>query len=111
MTTHVMTSHGADFFGEDHHPVKLLRDLGQQVRGVLPYAELPPLTQLLDSAGAGPVTLLPDRAADVSALFLAAANHRLMKPKFAAAARLLADAAARAAADDEPWTWTPTDES
>jgi hypothetical protein len=111
MATHIVTSHGSDFFGEDRHPVKVLRDLGQHVRGVLPYDDQRPVLDLLEFPGARPVSLDPDQAAVVAQLFRTAAGHRSMARKFAGPARLLGDAAARAAADGETWTWTPISES
>ncbi|MGW1365052.1 DUF7739 domain-containing protein [Streptomyces chartreusis] len=108
--SHVTTSHGADFFGQDTHQVKAVRDLAEYARGVLSYdarKPLMPLIQRLESAGTEPETEFPaDQAADFARLLDAVAGHRFTKPKPAKVARLLADSAARAAADGEPWTWT-----
>lgn len=107
-STHLTVSHGSDFFGADTIPVRQLREFGQHVRGVLPATDCPPLTRLLDTAGDSEHTLYPDQAALLAALLRrAAANRRLRKPYSEIAARL-GIAAANAAADSEPWTWTPT---
>ncbi|MDJ0347280.1 hypothetical protein QMK19_39510 [Streptomyces sp. H10-C2] len=105
--THIVTSHGADFFGVDTHPTKNVRALADHARGVLPYDGREPLTRLLESAGTQPETEVPADQADVLADLLGkVAAHRFTKPKAAVLARLLADSAARAAAEGESWTWT-----
>jgi hypothetical protein len=106
--THIVTSHGADFFGEDRYTVKQLRELGQHVRGVLPYADYPPLTKVLDDAGDSEREFDTDQAALLAILLRRAASHRALQKKHAGVASLLGQAAARAAGDSEPWTWTPT---
>ncbi|MFJ9676381.1 hypothetical protein ACIRP5_37115 [Streptomyces sp. NPDC101221] len=101
----VVVSHGADFFGEDRHPLKTLASLAGFAEGCLPAAERGSLVQMLKDPGrAG--SIQADKTAEVSALLLRLARHRFVKGPAAAAARALADAAARAAADGEPWTWT-----
>ncbi|MFE5563274.1 hypothetical protein, partial [Streptomyces sp. NPDC056544] len=50
---HVVTSHGADFFGEDRHPLKALASLAGYAEGCLPYAERRPLVLLLTNPGEG----------------------------------------------------------
>jgi hypothetical protein len=102
--THVVTSHGADFFGEDRHTLKSLASLAGYAEGCLPYAERGPLVLLLQNPGDGG-SMTPDQAAEISALLLRLARHRFVKKAGAATARALADAAARAAADGEPWEW------
>lgn len=105
--THIVTSHGADFFGVDTHPTKQVRALADHARGVLPYDGREPLIRLLESAGTEPETEVPADQADVLAGLLGkVAAHRLTNPKVAGLARLLADSAARAAAEGEPWAWT-----
>jgi hypothetical protein len=110
VSTHVVTSHGADFFGEDRFTVKQLRELGQHVRGVLPYDDSPPLTKVLDDAGEGEREFGADQAALLAVLLRRAAAHRALQKKHAAVASLLGQSAARAAGDNEPWTWTPHNE-
>ncbi|MFJ9822527.1 hypothetical protein ACIRU3_46475 [Streptomyces sp. NPDC101151] len=102
---HVVTSHGADFFGEDRHPLKALASLAGYAEGCLPYAERGPLVQLLQNPGEGG-SIPPARAAEVAQLLLRLARHRFVKASAAAHARALGDAAARAAEDGEPWVWT-----
>lgn len=103
----LIVSHGADFFGEDRHPLKALKALGPYVENAVSYVDRPtvaPLVKTLED--------LSDRtfpaadAAQLSEQLLKVARNRRIKPAVAALARALADAAARAAADDEPWTWT-----
>jgi len=107
--TFVQTSHGADFFGQDTHSTKAVRDLAAYARGCLPYAVCEPLARLLESAGTSAETTVPAEEADVLAGHLrTVANHRITKAKAAKVARLLGDSAARAAAEGEPWTWTTT---
>ncbi|MFZ3475189.1 hypothetical protein ACODT3_41200 [Streptomyces sp. 4.24] len=107
MTTHLITSHGADFFGQDRHPLKAIGSLAGYAEGVLPAAERAQLVKLLQSAGAGEHLDVP--AADAGVLgeqLHRIARHKFVKSKAAAlAAALLADAADRAAKDGEAWTW------
>ncbi|MFF5639785.1 hypothetical protein [Streptomyces sp. NPDC012825] len=107
--TFVQTSHGADFFGQDTHTAKAVRDLAGYARGCLPYDVREPLARLLESAGTEAETTIPAEEADVLAAHLhTVASHRFTKAKAAKVARLLGDSAARAAAEGEPWTWTTT---
>lgn len=101
---HVVTSHGADFFGEDRHPLKTLVSLAVSAEGCLPYSDRGPLVELLRDPGEGG-SIPPAKAADVAQLLLKVARHRSVKTSVAAHARALGDAAARAAADGEPWVW------
>lgn len=101
---HVVTSHGADFFGEDRHPLKTLVSLAGYAEGCLPYAECGPLVLLLKTPGEGG-TMSPSHAAEIAQLLLKLARHRFVKASAAAHARALGDAAARAAAEGEPWEW------
>ncbi|MGW0352412.1 DUF7739 domain-containing protein [Streptomyces anthocyanicus] len=101
---HVVTSHGADFFGEDRHPLKALASLAGYAEGCLPYAERGPLVQLLTNPGEGG-TMTPAQAGEMATLLRKLARHRFVKTSAAAHARALGDAAARAAADGEPWEW------
>jgi hypothetical protein len=101
---HVVTSHGADFFGEDRHPLKALASLAGYAEGCLPSAERGPLVLLLRSPGDGG-SMSPSQAAEVGQLLLRLARHRFVKASAAAHARALADAAGRAAADGDRWTW------
>ncbi|MFE7429789.1 hypothetical protein [Streptomyces sp. NPDC057545] len=110
MSTHVTTSHGSDFFGVDVVPVRQLREFGQHVRGVLPAADCPPLTTLLDTAGDSEHVLDSDQAALLAVLLRRVAAHRRLKKPYREIAARLGIAAANAAADPEPWTWTPTAE-
>ncbi|WP_171053406.1 DUF7739 domain-containing protein [Streptomyces marianii] len=110
MSTHVVVSHGSDFFGQDQFPVRQLRELGQYVRGVLPAADHPPLTELLDDAGDTEHAIDSDRAALLAILLRRAAASRRLKKAYAETAARLGIAAATAAAAPEPWTWTTTTE-
>lgn len=104
---HAIVSHGADFFGEDRHPLKALASLAGYAEGCLPAAERGPLVQLLKDPGQGGA-IPADKTAEVSGLLLRLARHRFVKGPLAAVARALADAAARAAAEGEPWEWRVT---
>ena len=106
--TSVIVSHGADFFGEDHHLLKVLTSLAGYAEGVLPAADRTQLVTLLQSAGT-PQTVPAAQAARLAPQFLAIARHGFVRSKTCAqTARMLADAATRAAADNEPWTWNTT---
>ena len=95
---HVVVSHGADFFGEDRHPLKTLTSLAGYAEGCLPSAERGPLVQLLQNPGEGG-TIPADKVSGVAQLLMRLARHRFVKASAAAHARALADAANRAAAD------------
>lgn len=110
MTTHIIVSHGADFFGEDRFTVRELRELGQHMRGVLPYDDHPPLTRILDDAGECEHAFGAEEAALLAVLLRRAAVHRHLHKKYVRVAVLLGQAAAVAAGEGEPWTWTPHDE-
>ncbi|NEC40138.1 hypothetical protein [Streptomyces rubrogriseus] len=101
---HVVTSHGADFFGEDRHPLKSLTSLAGYAEGCLSRDERGPVVLLLTNPGEGG-TMTPSQAAEVGALLHKLARHRFVRAKESAVARALADAAARAAAAGEPWEW------
>ena len=101
---HVVTSHGADFYGEDRHPLKLLASLAGYAEGCLSYVEARPLVQLLKAPGEGG-SMPPAWAGEVAPLLLRIARHRFVRGAAAAHARALGDAAARAAAAGEPWVW------
>lgn len=101
--THAVVSHGGDFFGEDRHPIRLLASLAGYAEGCLAYAERGTLMQLLTRPSDG--TLPPAVAADLAQLLHRLARHGFVKAGAAAVARSLGDAAARAAADGEPWVW------
>lgn len=111
MTTHIVTSHGADFFGQDHYPARELRELAQHVRGVLPHDDHPPLTQILNDAGEREHAFSTDEATLLAVLLRRACTHRALAQKHARVTALLGQAAARAAGDGEPWTWTPKEEA
>lgn len=102
--SHVVTSHGADFFGEDRHTLKSLASLAGYAEGALSYADRKPIVELLQNPGDGG-SMPPENAALVAELLLKVSRHKFVKPKPSALARALADAAARAAADGEPWVW------
>ncbi|MFC8366209.1 hypothetical protein ACFUIY_40885 [Streptomyces griseorubiginosus] len=103
---HVVTSHGADFFGEDRHLVKELVGLAAWVTNSVPYVDrktVAPLVALLERPEAR--TFPAADAARVSEQLLKVSRIRQLKPRASALARALADAAARAAADGDVWEW------
>ncbi|MCS0605990.1 hypothetical protein NX794_33000 [Streptomyces sp. LP11] len=108
--THITVSHGSDFLGVDILPVGQLREFGQHVRSVLPTDDHPPLTALLDAAGESEHALDSGQAALLAVLLRRAAAHRRLRKPYREIASRLGIAAANAAADPEPWTWTPTTE-
>ncbi|MET9957102.1 hypothetical protein ABZ135_36880 [Streptomyces sp. NPDC006339] len=110
MTSHVTISHGSDFFGVDTIAVTALRALSQHVRAVLPSDDHPPLTAILDDAGERPHILDTAQAALLAVLLHRAAAHRKLPRQCRDVATLLGIAAATAATDTTPWTWTPTTE-
>lgn len=103
----IVTSHGADFFGEDRHAPKTFVSLAGYAEGVLPAADRAQLVQLLRAAGIGEhLAIAPAEAGSLAGQLRQIARHRFVKSKAAAlSAALLADAAARAATDGEAWTW------
>lgn len=115
--SHLVTSHGADFFGEDRHPLPLVTGLADHVANSVPYVQrkqiaglLEPLHALEDAAATG-ARFTPAEAGAFAGVLLRVSRLGFVKPKLAAVARSLADAAARAADDGEAWTWTLTDQT
>lgn len=106
----ITVSHGSDFYGVDTVPAKLVRELGEYVRGIIPYADQAPLTQLLDNAGETEQRIDSDQAALLAVLLRRTAASKGLQKKHAQIAARLGIAAANSAADGEPWTWTPADE-
>lgn len=101
---HMVVSHGADFSGEDRHPLKALVSLAGYAEGCLSRAERGPLVLLLTNPQEGG-SVTPGQAAELAPRLLELARHRFVTGSAAALARALADAAARAAGEGEPWTW------
>ncbi|WP_332759297.1 DUF7739 domain-containing protein [Streptomyces sp. MT206] len=110
MSTYIVTSHGGDFFGEDRHPCKTLGSLAPYVHAAVPADEREAVEQLLTEAALTPAGTTTSISAAVAAklapqLRQIARNRYLKSRPLVQAAALLADAAARAAADGEPWEW------
>ncbi|MFI7396527.1 DUF7739 domain-containing protein [Streptomyces tendae] len=102
----LIVSHGADFFGEDRHPLKAIANLAPYVENSVSYTDRPtvaPLVRLLESPASQ--TFPVAEAAQLSERLLKVARDRRLKPAIATLARSLGDAAARAASDGDPWTW------
>ena len=110
MSTHLITSHGADFFGQDRHQIPALISLAGYAQGVLPATDRRHLVDLLEHAADGQ-SIAPATAAILADQLLRISRHRFLPAKMSATARTLADAAARAAIDGQPWTWTATIET
>lgn len=102
--THLTTSHGADFFGVDRHPLPLVRKLAEYAYVQLPLGDDRKVRDLLQAPAE--LSIPADEAAEFAPLLLALSHGRGIPKKLSALARLLADAAARAAADGEPWNWS-----
>ncbi|MEU8765013.1 hypothetical protein [Streptomyces sp. NPDC048659] len=107
MASHLVVSHGADFFGQDRHPLAAVTGLAGYATGTLPAAERRELVELLEHAADGH-TIEPATAAVLADQLLRVSRHGFLPAKASRLARALADAAARAAADEEAWTWTAT---
>ncbi|MFI8258912.1 DUF7739 domain-containing protein [Streptomyces filamentosus] len=109
--TSLATTHGADFFGVDHHPVQALVSLADYARGCLSAVDREQLVALLEGAARmQPGTTRTIPAAELPALAAqlrtVARSKALRSPRLAATAALLAGAAARAASDSDSWIWT-----
>ncbi|MFJ4843707.1 hypothetical protein [Streptomyces sp. NPDC088746] len=111
MSTHVVTSHGADFFGQDHYEIRDLTSLAGYAEGCLSVFDGEQLVRLLAHAGDGDQAVPADQAAALADLLRRVARHRFTRPKPSALASLLANAAALAALEGESWTWTLTTET
>ncbi|RSS50090.1 hypothetical protein [Streptomyces sp. WAC01280] len=110
MATHLVVSHGADFFGQDRHDITAVTGLTAYAEVVLPAAERRELVELLEHAADGQ-TIEPATAAVLAEQLLRVSRHKGMAAKPSRLARLLADAASRATTDGEAWTWTATTET
>jgi hypothetical protein len=103
----LLVSHGADFFGQDRHLLKDVQGLAPYVENSVSYMDrkkVARLVRLLEAPASGSV---PAGDADqLAEQLLKVARNGRIKPAVAALARALADAAARAAADGEAWTWS-----
>ncbi|MGW3200098.1 DUF7739 domain-containing protein [Streptomyces sp. NPDC001118] len=107
MTSSTVTvSHGSDFFGCDTVPAKVMRELGEYVRGIIPAADQAPLTRLLETAGETEQRIDSGQAALLAVLLRRTAASKRLQMKYAEVAARLGVAAANSAADAEPWTWT-----
>ncbi|MFI6960969.1 hypothetical protein [Streptomyces sp. NPDC050255] len=104
----VVTSHGADFFGEDRYELRDLTSLADHADTCLPVLERGALVRFLSHAGDGDQAVPADQAGEFAGLLRQVATHRFTRPAPGAHAALLAEAAARAAAANETWTWTLT---
>lgn len=103
----LITSHGADFFGQDRHLLKEVAALAPWVTNSVPYNDRQAVAPLVAAMERPQALTFP--AADVACVseqLLTVSRTRHLKPRASALARTLADAAARAAADGEPWEWT-----
>jgi|GEM_PF-6896469 len=103
----VLVSHGADFFGQDRYPLRDVMALAPYVEASVSYmkrATVAPLVRLLESPASGSVPAAD--ASQVAEQLLKVSRDRRIKPAISTLARALADAAARAAADGEAWTWS-----
>jgi hypothetical protein len=106
MTSHIVTSHGADFFGEDRHPLKDLTALAPWVTNSVSYTDRKTVAPLVAALERPEDQIFPAAdAARISEQLLKVSRDRHIKPRASARARALADAAARAAAAGQPWQW------
>lgn len=103
----LLVSHGADFFGQDRHLLKDVQGLAPYVENSVSYMDrkkVARLVRLLEAPASGSVPA--GAAGQLAEQLLKVARNGRIKPAVAALARALADAAARAAADGEAWTWS-----
>ncbi|MFE1335874.1 DUF7739 domain-containing protein [Streptomyces microflavus] len=103
----IAVSHGADFFGLDHYQGAVLTALAARVSATIPLDQrlaATPLIKALETPADRQFT--PSEAAQLSEQLLHVSRDPLTRAGDAATARALADAAARAASDREPWHWT-----
>lgn len=103
----IAVSHGADFFGLDHYQSAVLTTLAARVSATIPLDQrlaATPLIKALEAPTDREFT--PSEAAQLSEQLLQVSRNRHTRTGDAATARALADAAARAASDREPWHWT-----
>ncbi|MFH8620138.1 hypothetical protein ACH4E8_34360 [Streptomyces sp. NPDC017979] len=107
----LVTSHGGDFYGEDRHPARVLLSVAEYAY-LLHHDERELVVQLLrEAAGspAGTTRSIPTAQVATLAPPLRRLARNRMKPADARTAALLADAAERAAADGDAWTWRAED--
>ncbi|MFF8506424.1 hypothetical protein ACF07L_38170 [Streptomyces anulatus] len=103
----LVVSHGCDFFGEDRHPLKDIAALVPYLENTVPYLDQPAVAPLVALLMEPESRMLPNaEAARLAEHLLKVARNRRIKPGVAALARSLADAAGRATAEGESWTWT-----
>ncbi|MCX4682639.1 hypothetical protein OG413_46700 [Streptomyces sp. NBC_01433] len=103
----LVVSHGADFFGEDRHPLKGITALAPYAESSVSFVDRPtiaPLVRILEAPASR--SFPAAEAAQLSEQLLKVARNRHTKSAVALLARAMADAAARAAAGGEAWTWT-----
>ncbi|MFF1977297.1 hypothetical protein ACFVWS_37310, partial [Streptomyces sp. NPDC058204] len=103
----LITSHGADFFGQDRHLLADVVALAPWIANSGAYDDRQasaPLAAAMEARES--LTVPADAAAVYAEQLLRVSRIRQLRPRASALARALADAAARAAADGEPWTWT-----
>ncbi|MFD6872602.1 hypothetical protein ACFWD5_31790, partial [Streptomyces koyangensis] len=92
----LVVSHGADFFGQDHHLRKEVAALASWVQTSVPYNDRKAVASLVDALEfPKPRTFPAAEAALVSEQLLTVSRTRHLKPRASALARALADAAAR----------------
>jgi len=102
----LVTTHGADFFGQDRHLLADVVALAPWVTNAVPYNDRKSVAPLVAAMEGREALAFPAAdAARVSEVLLKVSRDRHLKPRASALARALADAAARAAADGEPWEW------
>ncbi|MEV6726881.1 hypothetical protein AB0M94_38925 [Streptomyces xanthochromogenes] len=98
-------SHGTDRNSEYRRSYTQISNLGQHLAHVLSAADWRSIQYLFNRRSGDPFTVAAAEADRIAALLYQAANHRLMPADWAEDVQLLADAADRAAAAGESWTW------
>ncbi|MFE4671098.1 hypothetical protein [Streptomyces sp. NPDC056723] len=83
-----------------------ISNLGQHLAHVLTASEWREIGDLFDGRFADVASIPPREASRIGDLLHDAAGHRLMDPAWGNLARELGDAANRAAASGQNWTWS-----
>lgn len=98
-------SHGTDQDGEFRRSYTSMSNLAQQLAHVLSASDWRSIAYLFNCPSGDPFTVDPAEAGRIARVLRTAAVHRLMPGDWGATTDELADAAGRAAAAGEPWTW------
>jgi hypothetical protein len=102
----INVSHGSDLYGEERRSATTIHNLGKHLCNVLPSGEWTAIRHLFDGSVRTPLSVVPDEARVIAAILRCGAAEWRMPRDWEKEANLFADAADRAAAANELWTWT-----